>query len=339
MKYPLTFSCFLIFIATFGQAKIDSLVKIGVKYHDEGRYDDAIRTYNEALLIDKNSPIVNYELSFTYFMKNDCEKSIEHADYAIQNGDEYLSMPAVITKGSCLDNLGKTEESIALFKNAIEKYKPNHLIYYNLGLDYYKISDYANAEDAFLKAIDLKDSHASSHLLLGYTMEKKQKKVQSLLPLFFFLILEPDTDRSKVAYEVLMKQFVGNVEKDKNKPNQINININSSSLGNEFSSAELMLSMMVATKSVKEIKGTADESFFVENTATFFKILGEMKKENNEGVWWAYYIPLFDKIARSEHHETFINYISQSSNPNAKKWLEENNDKLNRFAEWFQNQY
>ncbi len=47
---------------------------------------------------------------------------------------------------------------------------------------------------------------------------------------------------------------------------------------------------------------------------------------------------VFDKIARSEHHETFINYIRQSSNSNAKTWLEENNDKRNRFAEWFQNQ-
>lgn len=338
MKNPLTFIYLFGFIATFGQAKIDSLVKVGVEYHDNGRYDDAIRVYNEALLIDRNSPLVNYELSYTYFIKNDCEKAIEHADVAIQNGDDRLSMPAAITMGSCLDVLGKTEESIELFKSAIKKYRPNHLIYYNLGLDYYKINDYSNAEEAFLNAIDLKAEHASSHLLLGYTMEKSGKRIQSLLPLFFFLTLEPNTDRSKTAYANLMKQFVGNVKKDEKKPNQVNILLDSKNIGSEFSAAELMLSMIEATKSAKELKGIQDESFFTQNTASFFKMLGELKKENNEGVWWNFYIPFFDKIARSEHHETFVNYISQSSVSDAKTWLDENSDKLNLFAEWLQNQ-
>jgi len=45
---------------------------------------------------------------------------------------------------------------------------------------------------------------------------------------------------------------------------------------------------------------------------------------------------VFDKIARSEHQKTFINCIRQYSN--SKKWMEENKDKPNRFAEWLQNQ-
>ena len=100
------FPCFL-----SGQTNIDSLIKQGVYYHDAGEYDKAIDLYKQALNIDPNSDAANYEIAMTYMYAKDYENSIKYSDKVIElNKNNVLS--AYITKGSSLDYLGKTDESI-----------------------------------------------------------------------------------------------------------------------------------------------------------------------------------------------------------------------------------
>ncbi|MFA7082674.1 MAG: tetratricopeptide repeat protein [Bacteroidales bacterium] len=317
----------------YSQNKVDSLVNIGIEYHDKGKYDKAIETYKSALKINPNSALANYEIAMTYMYAKDYKNAIKHSDKVIKLNDKYL-LPAYITKASCLDNLGKIKESIELFKEGIEKFGDNHLLYYNLALNYYKTKEYDNAEQAVINAINTKSSHASSHLLLGQLMYDKNLKAQSLVCLHYFLFLEPNTERSRTAYNLLQKQFNGNVKADKDKPNTFNININSIETETEFSHADLMISMLEATKTIEENENKSEDEMFIENTKSFFNILGELKKEDSKGLWWDFYIPFFDEIANSEHIDTYCYYISKSSNPRASDWLKANDKKFKDFAAW-----
>ena len=58
---------------------------------------------------------------------------------------------------------------------------------------------------------------------------------------------------------------------------------------------------------------------FVKNTDSFFNVLGELKKKNNKGIWWEFYVPFFYDIASSPHLEAYCNYISASSKESAQK--------------------
>lgn len=317
----------------YSQNKVDSLVNIGIEYHDKGEYDKAIETYKAALKIDPKSALANYEIAMTYMYAKEYKKAIKHCDIVIKMNDKYL-LPAYITKASSLNNLGKTEESRAMFIESIEKFGDNHLLYYNLALNYYKTKEYKEAEQAVINAIRTKTSHSGSHLLLGQMMFEQGLKSQSLLCLHYFLFLEPNTERSRTAYNLLQKQFNGNVKADKDKPNTFNININSIETETEFSHADLMISMLEATKTIEENENKSEDEMFIENTKLFFNILGELKKEDNKGLWWDYYIPFFDEIANSEHIDTYCYYISKSSNRRASDWLKENQDKQKEFATW-----
>jgi tetratricopeptide (TPR) repeat protein len=189
------------------QSPVDSLVQLGIQCHDNGQYDKAIELYQKALEIDPASPLTNYEIALTYMYAKDYANSIKHSDIVIgQKGQNLLQ--AYVTKGSCLDYLGKTDESIRLFEQGIRKFGDHYLLYYNLGYDYYKLKNYEKAQEVFTKAIKSNPNHASSHLFLGFTMADLDQKVQSLLCLHYFLLLEPNSGRAKTAFSLLQKQFL-----------------------------------------------------------------------------------------------------------------------------------
>ena len=207
-----------------------------------------------------------------------------------------------------------------------------------MGYNYYNLKEYDKAEEALINAINTKPDHASSHLLLGYNMTDKNQKVQSLLCLHYFLFLEPNSERAKTAYNQLQEKLSGNVERDKDKPEQINIYIDPDQSESEFAAAAMMIPMLETSKSLEENKSKSEEELFIENTSSFFTILGELKKKKNKGLWWDFYIPFFYEIAKSEHIDTYCYYISQSSNSKANDWLKGNEMKINEFDKWLKEQ-
>lgn len=316
----------------FSQSEIENLVREGIQYHDNGNYEKAIETYTKALKIEPNSSMVNYEISYSYFANGDYKKAIKHADKVIKNNQKNV-LEAYITKGNSLDMLGKTKKSIALFEDAIKNMERNHLLYYNLGLNYFKISDLKNAEVNVIKAIETKPNHSSSHLMLAYIHDARENPVQTLLASHFFLLLEPSTSRSIQAYKLIQKNFGGNVSQDKEDPNSININI-SSDMDSDFGAAELMISMLEASKNLEENEGKTEDELFIENTKSFFSVMGELNKEDKKDIWWTFYTPFFYEMAQSKHMETYCKYITQASNEKSQEWLSENEEKLKEWDEW-----
>ena len=332
-KHFLIFGLLLISTFLYSQISVDSLVEVGIQYHDNGEFIQAIETYKTALDIEPNSPLVNYEIALTYMYAGDYQNAIKHSDKVIKKNDKYL-LQAYLVKGSCLDYLGKTKESIKLFKKGIKKFGDDHLLYYNLGYNYYNIKEFDKAEKAFIKAINTKANHASSHLFLGYLMYEKNQRVQSLLSLHFFLLLEPNSERSQNAYNLLQSQLSGGVEKNQEEPGKIDIFLSPDQLKSEFGTIDMMITILEASKSLEENEGKSDDQMFIENTTSFFKILGEHKTKENTGFWWDFYVPFFYLIAESEHIDTYCYYISQSTKETAVDWLKENEKRVTDFAKW-----
>lgn len=184
----------------------------------------------------------------------------------------------------------------------------------------------------------MKPTHSSSHWVLANIHQKKNNSIQTLLATHFFLLLEPNSSRSKYAYQLLMDTFQGNVSQDKSEPNSIQIFINSDEdLDEGFSAAELTIRMIQATNLIEDgKKEKSAEEKFIKGTKTFFSVMGELKKEESKGIWWELYTPFFKEIGASKHMETYCMYISQSGNPIAAEWLKKkkNRKKLEAFIDW-----
>lgn len=331
MKKLISIFTFLaVFQFVFSQSTVETLVRTGVDYHDEGNFRKALDMYKQALAIEPKSSLVHYEMALTYLSLKDYSNAIKHSDAVIKINKLYVK-DAYIAKGSALDYSGKTKESVKLFEKAIKRFGDDHLLYYNLGYNYYKLKDLDKAEKALANAIRTEDAHTSSHLLLGFVMHDQKKRPQSLLCLHYFLFLEPNSKRSEVALDLLNTQFKGNVRQD--SPNEINIFINAGEKDTDFGAADLMISMMEATRHMDENKDKTEEELFIENTTSFFKMMGELKTDNNKGIWWELYVPVFYSLANSGHMEAYCNWITQLD-PISGMWLDDNEEKMLRFIEW-----
>lgn len=338
MKKFLLIALLGIAINLSAQETIKEIVKQGTVLHDAGNYDSAILIYQKALKIDPGSLLANYEISLSYMYNGVYEKAIEHSDFIIGNedtNDRYM-LTALMNKGSSLDALGKPEEAVSIFKKALEINSENYLLHYNLALTYSNLDRNDAAVNSAVNAISLNPNHGSSHLLLGYIMKDEGSKVQSILALHFFLFLEPNSGRSPGALSAMLEQFGGNVKKTGKNELQLLMGDGSLDDDNEFSSAELMLSMMAANNQSKKNKNKSEMELFVENTDTFFSILGELKEkdEDNTGLWWEFYVPFGYKLVNSDHLETYCHYIQLSTNQASRDWIKDHNDQVEAFSNW-----
>jgi hypothetical protein len=322
----------LLVFKVYGQADdLQSYIDEGVKLYDNGDFKGAIEQYKNALAIDKNSVLANYEIASTYFALEEYKNAIEHIDVVLSGKSNNLEN-AYILKGSALDMLGNTKEAIKSYKEGIKKFPNSNLLYYNIALTYYNIKDYKNSEDALLKSLTIKSTHASSHLLLGIMMSQQGKRVKSLLALYNFLLLEPVGKRAESAYQLLDRELKRGVTRQNDKETTITISSNKES--DEFMAAELMLSLLEASKGIEENKDKTEYELFTTNTKSFFTILGELKK-NQKGFWWDNYVDFFYDMIKEEHVEAFSYYITQSKeDEKITEWLKNNQKKTDALLAW-----
>ncbi|MHC1702398.1 MAG: tetratricopeptide repeat protein [Tenuifilaceae bacterium] len=316
---------------------VDSLIIYGIELRNSGNYIQAIEKFKEALAIDRNSPTLNYEIAYTYLVKKDFRKTIKICNRLIKS-ESPKSVDAYILKGSALDYSGRRNRSIKFYKNAIKKHPDNYLLHFNLGINYHNKNQFHLAQNEYLKAIESNNLHPSSHFMLGYVMNDQGKRVEGMLSLYFFLLLEPNTDRSAEAYQLLNNLWLQNVEITNNDTSSIKIYTNPKSDHEEFNSIDLRVSTIKADSYKHSNKGLNKHEQFIRNTAEFFKVLDSFKGFDNKTIWWNLHIPLFKYIDDSNLVEPFCYYISLTCDDEyVNGWHVMNRDQIEVFSNMLNN--
>lgn len=318
----LLLSCICLTFSLSGQTQaVDSLVQLGIERHDAGEYEKAIALYRQALAIDPDAEITLYEMAVSLAQTGAWYEAIEYCDKLIGRGNKYAIL-AYNTKGSCLNDLGKTEEAIAVFLEGIGKEDEFHLLYYNLGLAYRKLEEYEKAGESFLSAINLNPQHAGSYLNLGRTMMNLNRRVESLLSLYYFLFIESDTERAELAYTAIRLQLA---DASVRRPDP----------ADPFSPADVLLYEIALNN--EEHDRTGDMEIFIRTTGALFSELGSLRKKGSPtGLYWEFYIPFFSDMATAAYTDVFCHYISHRFNSNSDEWLQRNSAKVRLFNDWIQ---
>ncbi len=318
----LSLICICLAFSLTGQTPaVDSLVHLGIERHDAGEYEKAIALYREALTIDPDSEITLYELAVSLAQAGACYEAIEYCDKLIDRKNKYAIL-AYNTKGSCLNDLGKTEEAIEIFLEGIEKEKEFHLLYYNLGLAYRNLEEYEKAKEAFLTAIDLNPQYSGSYLNLGRTMMNLNRRVESLLSLYYFLFNESNTERAEWAYNAIQIQLS-------------DISVRQVDPKDPFSPTDVILYEIARNNAEHDKVG--DMEIFIRTTGAFFTDLGNYQKKNNlTGLYWEFYVPFFSAMATAAYTDVFCHYISHNFNGSSNEWLRRNSAKVKLFNDWIQ---
>ena len=324
--------CLLLTSNLFGQnSEVEKLIFQGVELHDQGKYSEAIAKYSSALEINPKSDLANYEISYSYFAVKDYRNAIKYSEKVIKTKSKFQE-EAFMVLGNSYDLTGNHSKAVKTYRTGISKFPNSNLLHYNLALTFYNSNELADAESSVINAINSNPKHASSHLMLAILMEHNGKRIPSLLASSYFLMLEPNTKRSEICYEILQKQITKGVERKDG--NNISINLSASSLDDDFATAELMMSMF-ATKSFTNEDSTKNEyELFAETNKSIFGMLNSLKK-GKKNIWWDFYVVKFDDLVKSENVEAFSYYISKSKNdPFVNQWVIDNPQKIEQFENW-----
>lgn len=184
---------------------VDQLIQEGIELHDEGEYEEAIDRYNAALELDSTLTVAIYELSLSYLELKDFENALVYSSMVIDSDDKNLWAGAYAVKSEALTEMEKVDEAIEILYQGLEIAGEDYLLNFNLAVNFFKKGDTDSTLKYVNRAIDFDKSHSGAFLLNAYALSDKGLWVHSVLSFQMFLLLEPDSKRSKNAFAEMLQ--------------------------------------------------------------------------------------------------------------------------------------
>ncbi len=309
------------------------LIDEGISAHDQGKYGVAIQKYEDVLALNPGNTLALYELSFLYFTKQDWQKSL---DIAIR-GTSYDSprLPHFyIAIGNNLNSMGRPDEAIAVFNEALGQFSDNFMLHYNLGVTYYHMGDIARSKTSFKNAVLINPAHSSSHIGLGNNLYDENNDIVALMAYCRFLILEPASQRSSLAQERVLEIITGNVIQDSSDSSQIHMYISPDMPESEgdFRPVRVGLTYQAAWSLYEQSETKEDIQIAIEIFDGLFKIISEhAENDKKSGFGWEYYVPYFVQLHKDGFVFPFVQHIFQYEN------LDE--PQISEFLKWSEDYY
>ncbi len=311
------------------------LIRDGVKQHDRGNYDAAIKRYEEVLNENPNNVEAIYEMSFSYSMKNEPRKSLEAAYKGAMYKSEML--PAFYVQiGNNLDVLGEPEKSVKVYKAGIKMMPKMALLHLNLAVTYRNMGKLDDARKTVKHAITLDPDHPGSHAVLAGMWHEGRYKTPALFAASRFLVLEPRSQRAVGVLKIVKEVMTAGVSAGPN--NQINIFIDTSAKKDEgdFSVMDMVLGMGTALGITEKSKGKSETQLLVGQFERYLAIMSEQGgKADRSKFTWKFYAAYFLEMKQKNYVEPFVYYITQvdGKEENA-KWLSANKIRVADFLAW-----
>jgi tetratricopeptide (TPR) repeat protein len=337
MKIFLSFIFSLSLLSIVAQEdSVQSIMMRGIDYHENGQYDLSLIEYQKALNLEPKNAFVNYEVALSHYYMGNKTRAEKFAKVASKEASEN-GLQAMVLLGAIYDERGEHKKSIKTYREGLKTFGDYYLIWYNLGVTANTIKDFELAEEAFLNSINNKLDNASSHYAMASIMMQQNRRVEAIYPLYFFLMLESDSDRSEMAYTDILNLMQRGVQTSRDEEGKMVIQLqvlNPENQEDMMGSGDFYLSMLQAAATTSEGEEKTPFQIFSDNSHDFFEYMARQDAGDREDFYTTYYIPLFNEIAQSKHFETFMHYISQSAYPENKTWVMSHTKELGEFFDW-----
>lgn len=152
---------------------------LGTLYSEEGRLDDAISEFRDALAINPHDPESLANLAYLWAVKNlNLDKALGMAKEALEidpNRAEFHH-----TLGWVWFRMGEMAKAIVELEEAL-KLKPNYILArYNLGLAHYLSGQFESALKAFETVVTDRPDHSKAAMFRGLTLAKLNKTPEAV---------------------------------------------------------------------------------------------------------------------------------------------------------------
>jgi tetratricopeptide (TPR) repeat protein len=317
-------------------AEEDSLVKIGKALHDKGKYEEAIEIFESILDDNPSNMKAVYEISNSCLADKDYDSAIEYSYKGVRFISEYRPI-FYLNLGIGLNSTDEFEKAIEVLRKGMEFEPTYYLFSYNLGLSYYGLKNVDSARVCFHTSLKLNPLHAGSNLALANLYDFMNKNVPAVLAFARFLLLEPHSERSPDAFEI-MQELISESVKVSSKAN-ITVMPDSDAVDGDLRSLEVSLGLVHATRYSNTAEEKSEVQWLVYEFEKFFALMNNLNENNDyPGFVWNYYVPYYSELFRKGFTETFVHLILLCTNiSEVKTWIADNAESVNGFIEWNKN--
>ena len=310
------------------------LMHEAIAFDERGEFDAAIARLQQILRENPDDVVAMYQLAHSHFGKEEYMKSLA----AASNGAKYKSRQLAalyLLIGSNLDRLDEPELAIKVYKQGMKSFPTDAQFPMSLAITYLNFGKPEDARKSLKESAALDPNYAGSHLGLGQLYFNSGYKVQAVLALCRFLVLEPDSRRSAAALKTMQGIIQSGVGPGEDSNITIVVDSTMRTDEGDFNAANVALSMLAASPYLEKNKGKSEINLVVENFTSLFTILSDGNKKKQSGFAWNYYRPYFIEMKDRNYVEAFCYYIHQGGgSTEVSNWLAQNGAKVGEFLNW-----
>jgi tetratricopeptide (TPR) repeat protein len=177
-------------------------LKEGVALHDSSRYGDAVAVYEAILQESPDAAQALLESCLSRLAMKNYQGALADALRGAQFTSPWLGRFHAMA-GESYGLMGRPEEAVPQFEAAVRVEPDNFTAHYALGITFASLERMADAREALKASVALAPDQPDPNYALGRVFTAGGYRVPAVLALFRFLILEPETDRSKEALRMV----------------------------------------------------------------------------------------------------------------------------------------
>lgn len=340
-KAACLFAVLILSQISYGQTnKEQALAKAreAVKLEDEeGKYDEAIKLFEEARDLDPENINYGYEIAYAYSGKKEYRKASEILEKLLKHKD--VSGRVYQALGNAYDYQGKADKAIDTYEKGISKFPNAGELYLEMGNMKISKKEYDKALGYYEKGIEMDPQFPSNYYWATKLFLGTEEEVWGMLYGEIFINLERNSKRTAEISKLLFDTYKSEIKFTSDTSYSISFSQNASININDLKDAKnfklpfgigcyeplLLLSVgavrMIDLPSLNGIRTRFLENYFSRDHS---------KKYPNV---------LFDyqqKMKIAKQLEAYNHWLlMQGDKEGFQKWINENEEKWEKFKTWF----
>ncbi|MBI4583578.1 MAG: tetratricopeptide repeat protein [Planctomycetes bacterium] len=168
----------------------------------KGEYSEAIRFYREALKLNPDLALAEYNIALAWQTLNQPLEAISYYQRFLRRRPYYLD--ANNNLGLCFLQMSRNQEAIEPFKKALALDPGYYNGYFNLGLVFERTGDLGSAVENFQNAVKVRPSAVEAHFKLGRLLIRQGQAENAMAHFIEALKINPEDGDSQ---KELLEQF------------------------------------------------------------------------------------------------------------------------------------
>ena len=314
----------------------NNLIQSAIEFSDNGNADKAIDIYNQLLKKYPQDSGLLYEMAYCHYVKQDFKKAVRLCKKA-----ESMESPGGFVyalHGNSLDNMGKRNQAIQIYKEGISRYPDFGQLYLELGTVYAMENRLDEAVASYTDGIKAEPNFSSNYYRISQILCRSNEPVWGIVYGEIHQLLSPTSRRSEELSELMYVAYNANIGLENNGKLRVTltskrgISFDGDSLHVPFEILFQEYSTREEDRDIIKEKGHLDMLSLVENRKVF------LTRMFQDGQNQEYLYPIFkyqQKVLEAGHWEAYNMWLLRYGNwDEFEAWFNEHRDQFTAFARW-----